>query len=712
MTLAACGNMTQDTARQSGELIGRSDIRIEGGRLTPEALWAMGRIGGISPSPDNKHIAYTVSYYSVPQNKSNTDIFVMNADGTGNVQLTSTPYSELQPTWIKNGQKLAYLSNESGTSQVWEMNPDGTDRHPLTNYADGIEGFAFSPDGQKLLFISQVKTVKSTADKYPDLPQASGIIVDDLMYKHWDEWVTTAPHPFVADFDGTGISNVRDLLEGEPYESPMKPFGGIEQLAWSTDSKSIAYTCRKKTGMDYALSTNSDIYIYNIETKEVRNITEENKGYDTNPQYSPDGRYIAWQSMERDGYESDLNRLMVMDLQTGEKHFASRDFPSNVDTYAWADNSRSIYFTGVWQGTSQIYNTDMEHVYQLTAGLCDYASVAPCGNKLIATRHSMSQGDEIYAVEGLDSKPMPIVLFQTDSHARPNYSTDKEISSPYPVKQLTTENRHIYEQVEMGRVEGRWITTTDGKQMLVWVIYPPQFDPQKKYPALLYCEGGPQSALSQFWSYRWNFQMMAANDYIVVAPCRRGMPGFGTEWNEVISGDYGGQCMKDLLKAIDEVSQEPFIDRNRLGCVGASFGGFTVYWMAGHHDGRFKAFIAHDGIFNMEMQYLETEEKWFANWDMGGAYWDKNNAVAQRTFANSPHRFVDKWDTPILCIHGERDYRILANQAMAAFDAAKLRGIPAELLIFPDENHWVLKPQNGVLWQRTFFAWLDRWLKK
>ena len=692
-------------------MIGRSDIRIEGGRLTPEALWAMGRISGVAPSPDAAKIAYTVSYYSVPQNKSNTDVFVMNSDGLSNTKLTTTPYIESQPAWIKNGQKLAYLSNESGTSQVWEMNPDGTDRHPLTNYADGIEGFAFSPDGQKLLFISQVKTVKSTADKYPDLPQASGIIVDDLMYKHWDEWVTTAPHPFVADFDGTGISNVRDLLEGEPYESPMKPFGGIEQLAWSADSKSIAYTCRKKTGMDYALSTNSDIYIYNMETGETRNITEDNKGYDTNPQYSPDGRYIAWQSMERDGYESDLNRLMVMDLQTGEKHFASRDFPSNVDTYAWADDSRSLYFTGVWQGTSQIYNTDMEHVYQLTTGLCDYASVAPCGNKLIATRHSMSQGDEIYAVEGLDSKPMPVALFQADSHARPNYSTDKEISSPYPVKQLTTENQHIYDQVEMGRVEGRWIKTTDDKQMLVWVIYPPQFDQQKKYPALLYCEGGPQSALSQFWSYRWNFQMMAANDYIVVAPCRRGMPGFGTEWNEAISGDYGGQCMKDLLTAIDEVSQEPYIDRNRLGCVGASFGGFTVYWMAGHHNGRFKAFIAHDGIFNMEMQYLETEEKWFANWDMGGAYWDKNNAVAQRTFANSPHRFVDKWDTPILCIHGERDYRILANQAMAAFDAAKLRGIPAELLIFPDENHWVLKPQNGVLWQRTFFAWLDRWLK-
>ena len=712
VTLAsACGTATHE-ATSSADVIGRSDIRIEGHRMTPEALWAMGRIGGVCPSPDGKRIAYTVSYYSVSQNKSNTDIFIMNSDGTGTAQLTHTPYSESQPAWIKDGQKLAYLSNESGTSQVWEMNPDGTARHPLTNYDGAIEGFAFSPDGQKLLFISQVKTIPSTADKYPDLPQASGIIVNDLMYKHWDEWVTTAPHPFVADFDGTGISNVRDLLEGEPYESPMKPFGGIEQLAWSPDSKKIAYTCRKKTGLDYALSTNSDIYIHNLETGEVHNITEHNKGYDTNPQYSPDGRYIAWQSMEHDGYESDLNRLMVMDLQTGKQQFASQSFPSNVDTYAWADDSQSIYFTGVWQGTSQIYSTDLEHTYQVTAGLCDYASVATCGNKLIATRHSMSQGDEIYAVEGLDGKPMPISLFLQDSHTRPGYSTDKEINSPYPVKQLTHENQHIYGQVEMGRVEGRWIPTTDGKQMLVWVIYPPQFDPQKKYPALLYCEGGPQSALSQFWSYRWNFQMMAAHDYIVVAPCRRGMPGFGTEWNEAISGDYGGQCMKDLLTAIDEVSKEPFIDKDRLGCVGASFGGFTVYWMAGHHEGRFKAFIAHDGIFNMEMQYLETEEKWFANWDMGGAYWEKGNAVAQRTFANSPHRFVDKWDTPILCIHGERDYRILANQAMAAFDAAKMRGIPAELLIFPDENHWVLKPQNGVLWQRTFFAWLDRWLKK
>ena len=722
-------NSTDTPGTEDSLLIRRSDIRIENKRLTPEALWAMGRIGGVAVSPDASKVAYTVSYYSVPQNKSNTEIFLMNADGSGNTQLTQDAWQENQPVWIKEGKKLAYLSNESGSTQVWQMDPDGTDRRQLTDYEGGIEGFAFSPDGEKLLFIAQVKTVKTTAEKYPDLPKASGIIVDDLMYKHWDEWTTSAPHPFVADFDGDEISNVRDLLEGEPYESPMKPFGGIEQLAWSPDSKKIAYTCRKKTGLAYAVSTDSDIYLYDLKSDSTLNLCKDpgikkmvpleikkalagtpvvkgvglspegdkNEGYDTNPQFSPDGRYIAWQSMARDGYESDRNRLYVLDLEKNEKFCADAGFDTNVDSYVWASDSL-FYLTATWHGTTQIYSLGLNDwkegktPVKLTDGLHDYASIALCGKNLIATRHSMSQADEIYVVA-------------PGTAARNQYAESR---------QLTQENRHIYDQLEMGRVEERWIKTTDQKDMkdmLVWVIYPPQFDPKKKYPTLLYCEGGPQSPLSQFWSYRWNFQMMAANDYIIVAPCRRGMPGFGTEWNEAISGDYGGQCMQDLLTAIDEVSKEPFVDRDHLGCVGASFGGFTVYWMAGHHEGRFKAFIAHDGIFNMEMQYLETEEKWFANWDMGGAYWDKENETAQRTFANSPHKFVDKWDTPILCIHGERDYRILANQAMAAFDAAKLRGIPAELLIFPDENHWVLQPQNGVLWQRTFFAWLDRWLK-
>lgn len=693
MTLASCGNSSEAAKEADDSLIGRSDIRLENRRLTPEALWAMGRIGSVAPSPDAGRVAYTVSYYSVAQNKSNTELFMMNADGSDNTQLTRTAWNEGQPAWIKGGTKLTYLSSVSGSSQVWEMNVDGTARHRLTDYDGDIEGFAFSPDGRRLLFIAQVKTVSSVKDKYPDLDKTTGILVTDLMYKHWDEWVTTAPHPFVADFDGSAVaSDAKDILDGEPYESPMKPWGGIEQLAWSPDGQEVAYTCRKKTGLEYAVSTNSDIYVYNVETGQTHNLTEENKGYDTNPQYSPDGRYIAWQSMERDGYEADLNRLFIMDRRTGEKTFLSHSYPSNVDSFVWDDDSKGIYFLGVWHGEVQIYYVALDHpdqVVQLTDGMHDYGSIALCGNKLITTRHSMSMADEIYAVDKVR---------QGDAFAQNT--------------QLTTENKHIYDQLDMGRVEERWMKTTDGKQMLTWVIYPPQFDPNKKYPALLYCEGGPQSPVSQFWSYRWNFQIMAANDYIIVAPNRRGLPGFGVEWNEAISGDYGGQCMKDYFTAIDEMAKEPFVDKDRLGCVGASFGGFSVYWLAGHHDKRFKAFIAHDGIFNMEMQYLETEEKWFANWDMGGAYWEKDNATAQRTFANSPHKFVDKWDAPILCIHGEKDYRILANQAMAAFDAAKMRGVPAELLIYPDENHWVLKPQNGVLWQRVFFEWLDKWLKK
>ena len=690
LLLGACNPATDVNVKETGDknLIGKSDIRIKDGRMTPEALWAMGRIGGMNVSPDGKKVVYTVAYYSVPENKSNREVFVMNADGSDNKQITKTGFAENEAVWIKGGTKIAFLCNESGSSQLWEMNPDGTDRKRLSDYDKDIEGFDFSPDEKKVLFISQVKTVNSTADKYPDLDKATGVIITDLMYKHWDEWVTTVPHPFVADFDGESISNPVDVMEGELFESPMKPFGGIEQLAWNTTSDKIAYTSRKKTGKEYAISTNSDIYVYDLNTKQTTNITEENKGYDTNPTYSPDGKSIAWLSMERDGYEADQNRLMVMNLETGEKTFVSKDFDSNVDSYCWSADCKRIYFTGVWHGESQVYQIDLANgnkITLLTEGMYDYASVALLGDKLIAQRHSMSMGDEIYSID---------------------------LTGDHTVTQLTFENKHIYDQLTMGKVEERWMKTTDGKQMLTWVIYPPQFDPNKKYPTLLFCEGGPQSPVSQFWSYRWNFQIMAANDYIIVAPNRRGLPGFGLEWNEAVSGDYGGQCMKDYFTAIDEVAKEPYVNKDRLGCVGASFGGFSVYWLAGHHDKRFKAFIAHDGIFNMEMQYLETEEMWFANWDMGGAYWEKQNATAQRTFANSPHKFVDKWDTPILCIHGEKDYRILANQGMAAFNAAVLRGVPAELLIYPDENHWVLKPQNGVLWQRTFFEWLDMWLKK
>ena len=690
LTLAACNGGTQPAGEANEDIIGRTtELNISNKRMTPEALWAMGRIGGMAVSPDGTKVAYTVSYYSVPQNKSNSEVFVMNADGSDNQQVTHTPKGESNVVWTKDG-KLRFLSSESGSSQIWEMNADGSGRKQLTNYDGDIEGFAFSPDESKVLFVSQVKTVDSTADKYPDLPKATGRIITDLMYKHWDEWVTTAPHPFVADFNN-GLENITDILEGEPYESPMKPFGGMEQLAWSPDGKQIAYTCRKKTGLEYAISTNSDIFIYDLATKHTKNICPEIMGYDTNPQYSPDGQYIAWQSMERDGYESDQNRLFIMNLQTGEKRFVSKAFESNVDEFIWDNDSKGFYFTGVWHGQTHIYNIDIangDKLTKLTEGDYDFGTLALCGDKLLTKRHSMMMGDEIYQLDKVRSG---------EAFAE--------------VKQMTFENQAIYDQLEMGKVEGRWVKTTDNKDMLVWVIYPPQFDPNKKYPTLLFCEGGPQSPVSQFWSYRWNFQMMAANDYIIVAPNRRGLPGFGNEWNEAISGDYMGQCMKDYLTAIDEVAKEPYVDADRLGCVGASFGGFSVYWLAGNHNKRFKAFIAHDGIFNVDMQYLETEEKWFVNWDLGGPYWDKQNKVAQKTYASSPHLFIDNWDTPILCIHGERDYRILANQAMSAFDAAIMRGVPAELLIYPDENHWVLKPQNGVLWQRTFFEWLDKWLK-
>lgn len=692
MMFAASGYVNADTpANTDKPVIGKQEIRIKNKKLTPEALWAMGRIGSSSVSPDGKQIAYTVSYYSVKENKSHTVIYVMNADGTNNLLLTHTADSEVEPTWIKGGSKIAFLTAASGSMQIWEMNPDGSERKQLSSYEGGIEGFKFSPDESKVLFISQVKYGQRTSDIYPDLDKASGKVINDLMYKHWDEWVENIPHPFVASFDGNQVGTATDILKGEPYESPMKPFGGIEQLAWSNDSKQIAYTCRKKTGLEYSVSTDSDIYLYNTEAGETRNLckedaTDKNLGYDTNPKFSPDGKSIAWQSMERDGYESDRNRLCVMDLKSGEKTYVTEAFQSGVDDYCWAPDGKTLYFVGVWHATSMVHSTNLKgEVKQLTDGMYDYTSVAMLNNKqLLTKRHSLSEADELFTVD---------------------------LKKKNAVTRITKENDQIFSQLQMGKVEARWTKTVDGKDMLSWVVYPANFNPNKKYPTLLFCQGGPQSPVSQFWSYRWNLQLMAANDYIIIAPNRRGLPGFGMEWLEDISTNYGGHCMDDYLSAIDDIAKEPYVDKDRLGCVGASFGGYSVYWLAGHHNKRFKAFIAHDGFFNMEQQYLETEELWFTNWDLGGAYWEKNNPAVQRSYANSPHLFVDKWDTPILCIHGEKDFRILASQGMTAFNAAKLRGVPAQLLIFTDENHWVLKPQNGILWQRTFFAWLDKWLK-
>ena len=653
--------------------------------MTPEVLWSFGRVAGTQVSPDGKRVLYSVSYYSIPENKGNSEIFVMNTDGSDKKQITKTATREAAARWMKDSKTIAFLSSETGSMQLWTMNDDGSNRKQISTREGGISDFNFSPDETKLLFVADVKYGERTVDKYPDLPKATGVIVNDLMYKHWDEWVQTVPHPFIADIANGKIANEIDILKGEPFESPMKPFGGIEQLAWSSDGKTVAYTCRKKTGKEYALSTNSDIYFYNLETGKSENKTLGMMGYDQNPAFSPDGKWLAWESMERDGYEADKNRLFLMNLQTGEKTDLSANFDQSSSALTWTNDSKSIYFVSCWHALTQVYRADIadKKITQITKGVQDYSAVALANDRLIGVKHSMCKPDEIYSID-------------------PKSGTETELSF---------ENKEILAQLKMGRVEERWITTTDKKQMLTWVVFPPNFDKNKKYPTLLFCEGGPQSTVSQFWSYRWNLQLMAANGYIVVAPNRRGLPSFGKDWLEQISGDYGGQNMLDYFSAIDALAKEPYVNKDKLGCVGASYGGFSVYWLAGHHDKRFKAFLAHDGMFNLPQQYLETEEMWFVNWDLGGAYWDKANAIAQRSYANSPHLFVDKWDTPILVIHGEKDYRILASQGMSAFNAAVLRGVPAEMLIFPDENHWVLQPQNGILWQRTFFQWLDKWLK-
>lgn len=683
-------------------------------RMTPEALWAMGRIGGAAASPDGKTVAYQVGYYSVKQNKSHQMLYTQTADGKQQTVLTTSAKSETDPAWIEGGKRIAFLTD----GQLWSMAPDGTDRRQLTKSDIDIEGFKFSPDGKKVILIKSLPYHESIKKNPEDLPLATGRLVTDLNYRHWDHYVESIPHPFVANVTEQGVDEGVDMLKDEPYECPMAPFGGVEQLNWTPDSKFVAYTCRKKTGVNYAVSTDSDIYLYDIATGNTRNLCKPanykpvdfdptktmktqainhqkedlNMGYDVNPKFSPDGRYIAWQSMARDGYESDRNRLCVYTLADGTKNYVTETFDSNVDDFCWANDSRTLYFIGVWHACENLYQTNLRgEVKQLTDDWADFGSVQLLNNdnKLLASRHSFQQGDELYVVTpGKDAKKTK-------------------------VQQLTFENKLFYDKLAFGKVQERWVKTTDGKEMQYWVILPPHFDENKKYPTLLFCEGGPQSPVSQFWSYRWNMQIMAANDYVVIAPNRRGLPGFGSEWNEQVSGHWTGQCMDDYLTAIDDAANNlPFVDKDKLGCVGASFGGFSVYYLAGHHNKRFKAFIAHDGAFNLESMYTDTEEAWFSNWEYEDAYWNRDQTNnAKRTYENSPHRFVDKWDTPILCIHGEKDYRINANQGFGAFNAARMRGIPAELLIFPDENHWVLKPQNGVLWQRTFFGWLDRWLK-
>lgn len=712
MALAACS----PSASVETDSIGRTtEFADSSHQFTPEVMWQMGRIGNYQLTADAQKAVYGVTYYSVEHNKSRSVIYA-TTPSTDNapVVLTDGASSEYAPSFIPGTDKVAYLAaDKDGTMQLWMVHADGSNRKQISFEATDVNDYLFSPCGKKVILVKTVNHESSVQENDADLQLTTGIVANDLMYKHWDHYTKSAPHPFLADFDGEKVGESKDLLEGEPYECPMLPFGGVEQLAWSPDSKQIAYTCRKLAGLDYAISTDSDIYLYDIESGAVKNLCKPegyvrpacdptrslkhqavnqfeedvNAGYDQNPQFSPDGKYIAWSSMERDGYESDRTRLCIYEFATGNKTYVTESFESGVNEFAWAEDNNTLYFSGVWHGRTNLYQTNLKgEVKQITDEVADYVllGVHPDGKQLLTKCHSMSRADEVYLVNIADGQKT----------------------------QLTQENEPFYSHFEFGEVKERWIETTDKKQMHAWVILPPDFDPTKKYPTLLFCEGGPQSPVSQFWSFRWNFQVMANQGYVVIAPNRRGLPGFGMEWLEQISGDYSGQCMQDYLSAIDDIAKEPWVDTERLGAVGASFGGYSVYWLAGNHEKRFKAFIAHDGIFNTQQQYVETEEMWFPNWDMGQAPWYKDaQGKRAKVFETSPHLYVDRWDTPILCIHGQKDFRIEYTQAESAFTAARVRGIPAQLLLFPDENHWVLKPQNGILWQRTFFRWLDKWLK-
>lgn len=652
--------------------------------MTPEMLLRLTRIGGFSSVPQGT--VYEASFPSIKENKLTKKLFIVDRNGTKR-SFAEGMEGLSSPRWIDGGARIAFMKNDAqGSAQLCTMRPDGSDLRQLTNIKGGIEDYLFSPDGKQLLYIKTIKYGKTAQDHYPDLDKATGRIITDLMYKHWDEWVTTIPHPFLATLGTEPIQGGKDLLEGEPYEAPMRPWNGISDFAFSPDGKQIAYACRKKTGLEYSLSTNSDIYLYDITTGSTRNLTEGMMGYDTHPFFSPDGAKIFWLSMERDGYESDIVRLFEQELASGAKRWLTEGFEYNVENPYITSDGKTIFFNACINATTGLHAIDVKSrkISELCKGMFDMVGFAynEADKSFVCAVQSLLKPTELYTLKG------------------------------GKLNQLTHENDAVMSSLGDVRCEKRMMTTTNGEQMLTWVLYPTNFDPNKQYPSILYCQGGPQDPISQFWSYRWCPRLMAEQGYIVILPNRHGVPSFGKAWNEQISGDYGGQNMRDYMTAADEMKKEPYVANDRMGCVGASYGGFSVYWLAGHHEGRFACFIAHAGIFNLEAQYLETEEKWFANWDMGGAPWDKENATAQRTFANSPHLFVDRWTAPILIIHGERDYRILASQGMMAFDAARMRGIPCEMLIYPDETHWVSRPQNALLWQRTFFSWFDRYLKK
>lgn len=661
--------------------------------MSPELLWKLGRVSEPQASPDGKNVVYGVRTFDVAADKGNTDLYILPLTGGEPKRITSFEGTEFNPRWRPDGQKIGFLATEGGSAQLWEVNPDGSGLRQVSKMEGDLSNFNYSPVGTAIYYTMEVQIDKQVKDLYPDLPKAKARLIDGLMYRHWDSWEDGAySHVFYANYADGVLSNPTDIMPNEAFDTPLMPNGGEEQLNWSADGKQIAYTCKKLSGTAYATSTNSDIYVYNLETKKTINISEGIMGYDTEPRFSPDGKSIAWLSMERPGFEADRNRIFLYDMATKARKELTVGFDQSAGNPLWSKDSKSIYFESATMATHQFYVLNLNPakgqnpIRKITEGLHDLhaLSLAVDGKTttLVGTRNTISEPAEVVKI---------------------NVSNGL-------IAQLSFTNKELLSTLKMGKVERRMVKATDGKEILTWVIYPPDFDPAKKYPMLLYCQGGPQSVVSQFFSYRWNFQLMAANGYIVVAPNRRGLPSFGQAWNDEISGDWGGQAMKDLLSASDDVSKETFVDKNRLGAVGASYGGFSVYWLAGNHNNRFKSFIAHCGVFNLESMYGTTEEIFFANYDMGGPYWANPKPKTYDAF--SPHKFVQNWNTPILVIHNERDYRVPLNQGLEAYTAAQLKGIKSRLLIIENEGHWVTKPQNSMLWQRTFFNWLDETLKK